>query len=54
MLAREMLERSRPGQPDEDPGRSLEDRAARLVTTFAGAGVLHGDLTPQCRPIRCI
>ncbi len=51
MLAREMLERSRPGQPDEDPGRSLEDRAARLITTFAGASVLHGDLTPECTAV---
>ena len=34
MLAREMLERSRPDQPDENPGRSLEDRAVKLVTTF--------------------
>ncbi len=51
MLAREMLERSRPDQPDEDPGRGLEDRAVKLVTTFAGAGVLHGDLTPGCTAV---
>ena len=51
MLAREMLERSRPGQADEDPGRSLEDRAVTLVTTFAGAGVLHGDLSPGCTAV---
>ncbi len=35
MLAREMFERSRPDQPDQDPGRSSEDRAVRLATTFA-------------------
>ena len=23
----------------------------RLVTTFEGAGVLHGDLTPQCAAV---
>ena len=51
MLAREMLERSRPGQPGEDPGRSLEDRAVTLITTFQDAGVLHGDLTPQCTAV---
>jgi Domain of unknown function (DUF222) len=51
MLAREMLERSRPDQPDQDPGRSLEDRAVKLVTTFQDAGVLHGDLTPGCTAV---
>ena len=51
MLAREMLERSRPDQPGEDPGRSLEDRAVKLVTTFQDAGVLHGDLTPECTAV---
>ena len=51
MLAREMLERSRPDQPGEDPGRSLEDRAVKLITTFQDAGVLHGDLTPECTAV---
>src|SRR6266496_3914133 len=51
VLAREMFERSRPDQPDEDPGRAFEDRAVRLVTTFDGAGVLTGDLTPECAAV---
>jgi Domain of unknown function (DUF222) len=34
--------------PDEDKEESFEDRALRLVTTLDGAGVLHGDLTPEC------
>ena len=50
-LAWELYERSRPGTPDEDPDRAFEDRAVRLVTTFGGAGVLSGDLTPQCAAV---
>src|SRR5579859_5375455 len=50
-LAAEIRDRSRPGEPDEDPGRSFEDRALRLETTFDGAGVLHGDLTPECAAV---
>src|ERR1700745_2255541 len=41
-LAAEMYERSRPDLPDEDPGRTFEDRAAHLEMTFQGAGGLHG------------
>jgi len=29
----------------------FEDRALRLLVTFQGAGVLHGDLTPECAEI---
>jgi hypothetical protein len=47
-LAAEMFERSRPDLPDGDPGRAFEDRAVRLETTFQGAGVLNGNLTPEC------
>jgi hypothetical protein len=47
-LATEMYERSRSDLPDEDPGQTFEDRAVRLETTFQGAGVLNGDLTPEC------
>jgi Domain of unknown function (DUF222) len=50
-LAAEIYERSRPDLPDEDPARAFEDRAVRLVTTFQGAGVLHGDLTPECAAV---
>ena len=44
----EMYQRARSELPDEDPDGPLEDRALRLVTTFGGAGVLTGDLTPEC------
>ena len=50
-LFAQIYERSRPDLPDEDPDRALEDRAVRLETTFAGAGVLSGDLTPQCAAV---
>ena len=38
------------GEPghDHDHDETFADRALRLVTTFGGAGVLHGDLTPEC------
>jgi hypothetical protein len=48
-LAAEIQARSRPQTPDDDPpGPVPEDRALRLDTTFQGAGVLSGDLTPEC------
>ena len=48
-LAAEIQARSRPQTPDDDPpGPAPEDRALRLDTTFQGAGVLSGDLTPEC------
>jgi hypothetical protein len=50
-LAGEMYQRSRADLPDEDPGRDFEDRAVRLETTFQGAGVMSGDLTPECSAI---
>jgi Domain of unknown function (DUF222) len=31
-----------------DPGDPVRDRDLRLDTTFEGAGVLRGDLTPEC------
>ena len=43
-----MYERSRSERPDEDPDRDFADRAVKLATTFGGAGVVHGDLTPEC------
>jgi hypothetical protein len=41
------------GQPDSDgsPDAVFEDRALKLLVTFQGAGVLHGDLTPECAEI---
>jgi hypothetical protein len=50
-LAGEMYERSRPDRPDEDPARDFDDRSVRLDTTFQGAGVMSGDLTPECAAI---
>ncbi len=50
-LAGEIYARSLPGKPDEDQDEAFEDRAVRLETTFGGAGVLHGDLTPECASV---
>jgi len=50
-LAGEMYQRSRPDQPDQDPDRGFDDRSVRLETTFGGAGVISGDLTPECAAI---
>ena len=47
-LAAQMYERARGELPDEDPGRDFADRGVTLATTFGGAGVVHGDLTPEC------
>jgi hypothetical protein len=44
----EIYEQSRSASPDQDTGETFEDRAVRLITTFQGAGVLSGDLTPEC------
>ena len=43
-----MYQRARADLPDEDPARGFADRGVRLETTFQGAGVLNGDLTPEC------
>ena len=45
--ARDGPARMADGMPDE----VFEDRALRLLVTFQGAGVLHGDLTPECAEI---
>jgi hypothetical protein len=51
-LAAEMQARADPGTgDDDDPGQVFEDRAVRLETTFGGAGVLAGDLTPECAAV---
>ncbi len=50
-LVAEMYERSRSDLPDEDPDRDFADRGVKLATTFGGAGVMHGDLTPECAEI---
>jgi hypothetical protein len=48
VLFAEMYERARSDLPDEDPAREFADRGVRLETTFQGAGVLNGNLTPEC------
>jgi hypothetical protein len=50
-LAAQMRERARGDLPDEDPGREFADRGVKLATTFGGAGVVQGDLTPECAAI---
>jgi hypothetical protein len=47
-LFAEMYQRARSELPDQDPDRDFEDRSVKLATTFGGAGVIHGDLTPEC------
>jgi hypothetical protein len=43
-----MYQRARSDLPDADPDAGFADRALKLATTFGGAGVVHGDLTPEC------
>jgi len=50
-LFAEMYQRARAELPDEDPDRAFADRGVRLETTFAGAGVMTGDLTPECAAV---
>jgi hypothetical protein len=50
-LAAEIYSRSLPDTPDDDPDETFEDRSVRLETTFDGAGVLGGDLTPECAAV---
>jgi Domain of unknown function (DUF222) len=47
-LAAQMYERARGDLPDQDPDRDFADRGVKLAVTFGGAGVVHGDLTPEC------
>jgi Domain of unknown function (DUF222) len=50
-LAEEIYARSRPDTPDDGPDDGFDDRSVRLETTFQGAGVLNGDLTPECAAV---
>src|SRR5579872_387383 len=50
VLAAEIYARSLPAG-DDDPGPDFEDRQVRVQTTFAGAGVMSGDLTPECAAV---
>jgi hypothetical protein len=43
------IERWRQQQPDPDlPGDGFDDRGLQLGTTFGGAAVIYGNLTPEC------
>jgi uncharacterized protein DUF222 len=48
-LAAEIYTRSLSDEDDPDP--SFEDRQLRVETTFQGAGVISGDLTPDCAAV---
>jgi len=50
-LAVEIYSRSLPDASDDSPGKSFEDRSLRLETTFDGAGVISGNLTPECAAV---
>jgi len=56
-LAAEMYERSRQDKPDDEgpdgddgegSGAGFDDRSVTLATTLGGAGVIRGNLTPEC------
>jgi hypothetical protein len=49
-LAAEIYARSLPDSGD-DPEPAFEDRKLGVETTFAGAGVISGDLTPECAAV---
>jgi hypothetical protein len=46
-ICAEIRYRTAPPDPQDENGKRL-DRGLSLETTFEGAGVLHGDLTPEC------
>jgi uncharacterized protein DUF222 len=51
-LAAEIYARSLPAPEHEDgPDQTFEDRSLRVETTFDGAGVISGDLTPECAAV---
>jgi Domain of unknown function (DUF222) len=49
-LAAEIYARSLP-EDEDDPERSFEDRKVTVETRFDGAGVISGDLTPECAAV---
>jgi hypothetical protein len=50
-LAMEIYARSLPASPDDQPDDGFEDRQVRVETTLGGAGVMVGDLTPECAAV---
>ena len=49
-LAAEIYARSLP-EGEDDPEPRFEDRQVRVETTFASAGVITGDLSPDCAAV---
>ena len=47
-LAAEMYARSLSDPEDDRPEETFEDRRVTVETTFGGAGIISGDLTPEC------
>jgi hypothetical protein len=47
-FAATLYTRSLPGTPDPDPDEDFDDRSVKVATTFEGAGVISGNLTPEC------
>jgi hypothetical protein len=47
-IAAAAIEQWRSQQPDQDEDFDFRDRYLKLGTTFGGAGVIRGDLTPEC------
>ncbi len=50
-LAGEIYARSLPDDPGKERDQAFEDRSVKLETTFEGAGVLSGELTPECASV---
>ena len=50
-LSAEMLARSQPGPDQDGPDDRFGDRDVRLETTYEGAGVIAGDLSPECAAV---
>jgi hypothetical protein len=51
-LAGEIFARSQADKSgDDDPDKAFEDRSVRVDTTFEGAGVITGELTPECAAV---
>ena len=50
-LAAEIYARSLPDDPGKTREQAFEDRSVKLETTFDGAGVLTGELSPECAAV---
>jgi hypothetical protein len=47
-IAAAAIEQWRSARPDQEDDFDFRDRSVRLGLTFGGAGVIRGDLTPEC------